>query len=589
MQTLNQLLKKEIINDLVFRAILSGLTSGEILNIDDAAIKYNIKKEDIQQTRSEIFNLAIHSTGIYLDFDLLSKISEADIRKYKLLPLLNEKENKNVKIFAILDPELENVLKYINDISIKYDWQYELYLINKEQYEEGLEKVINSDNNQNKITTKTEDSLILSDVSSSLNNLDKKEAEYISDDTIDLENYKDRYNEVPIEKLVNSILDKAISSNASDIHIENIGAESRVRLRIDGTLQNLIVVPEYIHSSLIARIKILSDMKLDEKRKPQDGRFSIRVKNNDALHKIDFRVSTMPSYYAEKVVMRILDSYRGVKKLEDVGFSEKHLGQIRKALERPYGMIIVSGPTGSGKTTTLYSMLNELDKEKRNVVSLEDPIEYNIPSMNQSQIFPEIGYDFATGLRSILRQDPDIIMVGEIRDKETAELAIQAALTGHLVFTTIHTNNSIGVITRLIDIGIEPYLIAPTIVLSIAQRLTPKIHPSSASPVEMTPAIKNLIDHEFADLPDEYKKDLNLNQPLQEALPNEMSLTGTKGRMPVLEILEFDNEVQQAVLTNKSEEEVLKIARSKGMLTMKQDAILKSMRGDVPFVEINGL
>jgi type IV pilus assembly protein PilB len=297
----------------------------------------------------------------------------------------------------------------------------------------------------------------------------------------------------------------------------------------------------------------------------------------------------MPGYYGEKIVIRILDSYRGIRKLETMGFSDVHLGQIRKALQKPYGMILISGPTGSGKTTTLYSMINEIDRNKRNVVSLEDPIEYNVPGMNQSQIFPEIGYDFATGLRSILRQDPDVIMVGEIRDAETAQLAIQAALTGHLVFSTIHTNNSIGVITRLMDMGVDPFLIAPTLCLSIAQRLVPQIYPKCESPVNMSEGVKALIENEFKTLPEIYKNNLNLNRPVYEALPNETAPSGTKGRVPVLEILDIDDDIQSAIITRKTEEEIWAIAREKGMINMKEDAIIKSMNKIVPFVEIAGL
>jgi type IV pilus assembly protein PilB len=306
-----------------------------------------------------------------------------------------------------------------------------------------------------------------------------------------------------------------------------------------------------MHSAVIARIKILCGLRLDEKRKPQDGRFSVKYQG----HKIDFRTSTFPGYYGEKVVIRVLDSYRGVKKLEDIGLSERHLKQIRAAIERPFGMVLISGPTGSGKTTTLYSMLNELDRDKRNVVSLEDPVEYNIPSMNQSQIFPEIGYTFATGLRSILRQDPDVIMVGEIRDAETAELAIQAALTGHLVFSTIHTNNSIGVITRLIDMGVDPFLIAPTINLAIAQRLVHRIVPGAEKEIEDV-GIKEIITKSFEDLPMEYKKDLPLDKNPHNAQSISSNPSGLKGRMPVFEILEIDKEIENLIMHKASEEDI---------------------------------
>jgi type II secretory ATPase GspE/PulE/Tfp pilus assembly ATPase PilB-like protein len=234
-------------------------------------------------------------------------------------------------------------------------------------------------------------------------------------------------------------------------------------------------------------------------------------------------------------------------------------------------------------------MLNEIDREHRNVVSLEDPIEYNVASMNQSQVFPEIGYTFASGLRSILRQDPDVIMVGEIRDAETAQLAIQAALTGHLVFSTIHTNTAIGVVTRLLDMGVEPYLIAPTLIATIGQRLSRQIAEGCASPMEMDVGMTEMVQKQFADLPDEFKSKLALDKPLHEAKPNANSATGLKGRVPVFEVLTFTPEIQEAVLHSKGEEEIWKLARATGMVTMKEDAILKSIAGLIPFTEINEL
>ena len=361
--------------------------------------------------------------------------------------------------------------------------------------------------------------------------------------------------------------------------------ELRIRTRIDGALSLALTLPIHVGTPLVARFKILANMKLDEKRKPQDGRFAIKLDS----HKVDFRVSVLPGYYGEKIVIRILDSYRGVKPLHEIGFSEGHLIEIRKALEKPYGLILISGPTGSGKTTTLYSMLSELDRKTRNVISLEDPIEYNLSDVTQSQIFPEIGYTFASGLRSILRQDPDVIMVGEIRDGETAQLAIQAALTGHLVFSTIHTNNSIGVITRLRDMGVDPYLIAPTLCIAIAQRLTHRISPSSANPLPNDPAHLKIVENEFLAMPIETKKLYDLTRPLNEAIPSAASPTGVKGRIPVVETVTITEKLQQAILESKTEEEMWAIAQADGVVTMRQDAILKCMDGLVPFVEINTL
>jgi len=236
-------------------------------------------------------------------------------------------------------------------------------------------------------------------------------------------------------------------------------------------------------------------MRLDEKRKPQDGRFSAKIEGR----KIDFRVSTFPTYYGEKIVMRILDQSQGLRTLDDLSFSAANLTLIRRVLQRPYGLVLITGPTGSGKSTTLYAMLKEVDRERKNVLSLEDPVEYSMEGVSQSQIHPEIDYTFATGLRTTLRQDPDVIMVGEIRDKETAQLTIQAALTGHLVFSTLHTNNVIGAIPRLIDMGVDPYLIAPTLALVMAQRLVRTLCPNGGKPMAVKDSIKLMIDKEFED------------------------------------------------------------------------------------------
>lgn len=279
--------------------------------------------------------------------------------------------------------------------------------------------------------------------------------------------------EAPISKIVAVILRQALEGDASDIHIEPTKEKLRVRFRFLGTLHSSIILPLKIHPAVIARIKILSNLKIDETRVPQDGRFSTKINGKN----IDFRVSTFPTALGEKVALRVLDPSIGFKKFEDLGLRGRNLQAVKEAVIKPYGLILATGPTGSGKTTTLYSILQLLNKEGTNIVTLEDPIEYFLEGVNQSQIKPEIGYDFGTGLRQILRQDPNIIMVGEIRDEETASLVTNAALTGHIVLSTLHTNNSLGVIPRLIDLGVKPYLIPSTLSVAIAQRLVRTLCP----------------------------------------------------------------------------------------------------------------
>ncbi|MDE2188554.1 MAG: type II/IV secretion system protein, partial [Patescibacteria group bacterium] len=315
------------------------------------------------------------------------------------------------------------------------------------------------------------------------------------------------------------------------------------------------------------------------------GRFSARIDGR----KVDFRVSTFPAYYGEKVEMRILDQERGVKKLDEIGMAAKNLALVKEAIDRPYGLILITGPTGSGKSTTLYSMLNEVDKESYNVLSLEDPVEYNMDGVSQSQVRPEIGYDFASGLRTTLRQDPDIIMVGEIRDKETAQLAVQAALTGHLVFSTLHTNNAAGVVPRLIDMGVDPYLIAPTLILAMAQRLVGLVCPGGGKETPIDGSIKMMIDHQFADLPPEFKKDIPFSDTVYTIAPTPDCPKGTRGRMAVFEMFKMDKDIENAILKEPTELYISSLLRKKGMLTMKEDALVKAFQKIIPFEEVNKL
>lgn len=387
--------------------------------------------------------------------------------------------------------------------------------------------------------------------------------------------------DAPATKTVAVILKNAIEGGASDIHIENTGEEVKVRYRVDGILHTSLRTDKSLHQGLVARIKVLAKMKLDERRKPQDNRFAALVDGR----KVDFRVSTLPTFYGEKVVIRILDPEHGVKTLEDLGMTEEHRTMVREALNRPYGLILLTGPTGSGKSTTLYAMLQEVDRERLNVVSLEQPIEYHIPGVSQSQVRPEIGYTFAVGLRSILRQDPDCIMVGEIRDKETAELAIQAALTGHLVFATLHTNNAVGVVPRLVDMGIDPYLIAPTLILAAAQRLIRKSDPAYTHPVPIDEAHREMITDTIKDLSPEKRAVYEAGTTITEITGRPVG-EGTRGRLAAFEMFAVDRDLNRLILKDPTEPAIYDYVRAHGMITMREDAILKSMKGEVPWSEV---
>jgi len=513
--------------------------------------------------------------------EILSIIPEESAIHYKFVPLGIK---RGVLGIGIIDPDNIEARDALNFISAKARYPFKLFLIS----EEDFDKVISMYKGLSEEVTKALSQL--DEVSSGGPNvsfaLDEEDAA-LKNKGEEGEKVKEaKIVEVaPITKIVATILRYATEGNASDVHIERMRESVRVRFRVDGVLNTSLVLPAKIHQAVVARIKLLSNMKLDEKRKPQDGRFSAKIEGR----KIDFRVSTFPTYFGEKVVMRILDQEKGVKPLDELGMSDDSVAMIRRAMNKPYGMILISGPTGSGKSTTLYSILNEFDREKDNVLSLEDPIEYNIEGVSQSQVRADIGYTFASGLRTTLRQDPDIIMVGEIRDAETAGLAVQAALTGHLVLATIHTNNAVGVIPRLIDMKVDPYLIAPTVILAMAQRLVGMLCPGAGTKVPVEGSLKLMIEKQFADLPAEFRDKLPLGKEFYRVSPGPDCPSGTRGRIAVTEVFEMDKELENAILKGLPEVELEKILRAKGMLKMREDAILKAFKKLVPFEEIGGL
>ena len=517
-----------------------------------------------------------------IPFDVLKYIPEESARHYQFVPLA---VTDNVLEVGVTNLNNIDAFDALNFISSKTGLPFKVFLISQNDFKRVLEmyKGLTGQVNEALSDLESEISGEVVKASKDIEAGDSATSHKASDDESSAN--KALKEDAPVTKIVATILRYAVEGNASDVHIENVGEKVRVRFRVDGILNTSLVLPSKVHQAIVARIKILSSMRLDEKRKPQDGRFTANVMER----KIDFRVSTFPTYNGEKVVMRILDSEKGVKELDEMGLSGRNLELVQEAIKRPYGMILISGPTGSGKTTTLYSMINLLDRERKNVLSLEDPVEYNIPGMNQSQIRPEIGYTFATGLRTTLRQDPDIIMVGEIRDKETAQLAVQAALTGHLVLSTIHTNNAVGVIPRLVDMGVDPYLIAPTLICAIAQRLVRRLCNGAEKPIPIEGSIKLMIEREFEDLPKQFKPDFSKEKNLYEAQPTPECPNGTRGRVAVYEVMQMDKEIERIILTNPVESDIYTAARKKGMLSMKEDAIIKSLHKIIPFEEVNTL
>jgi len=402
----------------------------------------------------------------------------------------------------------------------------------------------------------------------------------------------------PISKALSAIMEYAAKNRASDIHIEPLEKELTIRTRIDGVLREIMRLPKSTEPALVSRIKILSNLKIDEHRIPQDGQFTIKVEDME----IDLRIAISPTVWGEQVVIRLLDKTGTSLRLEDMGYTGRALRTIRKGLKQPHGMILTSGPTGSGKSTSMYAMISEIKDESINIVTLEDPVEYKIEGVNQIQVNPEVGLTFATGLRSILRQDPDVIMVGEIRDKETANLAVQAALTGHLVFSTLHTNSAAGILPRLLDMGLEPFLIASTVHTVIGQRLVRRVVPggeayksSAVETAAINTAVGSLLPKTKEDMPkvaaDLGYKNLPLAGQNAYTLPKGKvtpdNPTGYSGRLGLYEVFEVSEKIQDLIIKHSTSSIIQKAAQDEGMVIMRQDGYLKTLAGLTTLLEVD--
>lgn len=404
------------------------------------------------------------------------------------------------------------------------------------------------------------------------------------------ENIEEVIRSAPVAKIISVIMRHAVEGGASDIHIEPYGNSSRVRYRIDGELHTTLTLPLYIHDSLVSRVKVLASMKLDETRKPQDGRIHISTTDKD----VDFRVSVLPLSNHEKVVMRLLETTGSAPTLDQLGFAGRNLRVIQTAITRPHGLFLITGPTGSGKSTTLFSLMAMLNHDAVNISTLEDPIEYRVRGINQSQIHPEVGFTFANGLRSLLRQDPDIILVGEIRDNETADLAVNAALTGHLVMSTLHTNDALGAIPRLMDMKVEPFLIASTVNIMIGQRLVRKLYKEKEKYFLSDAEIKEL------------SKDVNLDRvldflkaekivspkatwkevPFYKPIPTQECPDGYSDRIGIHEVLEMTPTIKNLLMQNATADQIEEQAKKEGMMTMTEDGLFKAVQGFTTIEEV---
>lgn len=495
--------------------------------------------------------------------DLLYFIPQESAELYSIVPLV---KRDNLLIVGAVDPSNLDARDALNFITMSQGMEYKIQQITKEQFDGILQQYGQSD----------------MAMSEALGQIEEQHDVVFGVEDGGGVNAKDFIREeAPVIKLVSTILAQAVAKGASDIHIEPLESLALVRYRLDGILQKELDFPSAVHDSLIARIKILSNLRLDERRRPQDGRFFSIIRDN----RVDFRVATLPTSNGEKVTLRVLDRQRGLRTLSDLGLGESAHKKVLEIMRRPFGLILATGPTGAGKTTTLYALLNDTDRDTKNIVSLEDPVEYRLEGINQSNIRPEIGYTFATGLRSILRGDPDQILVGEIRDKETAHLAIQAALTGHLVYSTMHTNTAIGALARLINFGIEPFLLAPTLSMIIGQRMVRRLD-GDGKEVPAGRAMVAQLEKQFKDLPQRFKSQVPDFTSFREAVPTEDSPSGMHGRIGVFEALHIDDEIRSVILENPEEGEIYRAARKKGFVTMAEDAIIKGLRGVIPLSEV---
>ena len=474
-------------------------------------------------------------------------------------------DGKTVKV-AMVDPGNSDALNVLRFIASRENIEIETYLVSEETFADLLNFYIGP--------TEMVREAVKSFKAGELEEGNLKEAD-------DTRKREDILKDAPVTKLVQVIISHAIEGNASDIHIEPMESNYRVRFRVDGILHLSLILPKEIGPVVISRIKILASLKIEEKRKPQDGRFRFQYEGKN----IDLRVSTLPVLTGEKVELRILDKEEGLTSTENLGLLGSAAENILLALKETYGMILLTGPTGSGKSTTLYALLKILNNEERNIITLEDPIEYNLEGLNQSQIKPEIGYTFASGLRTVLRQDPNVIMVGEIRDGETAELAVHAALTGHLMFSTLHTNTAIGAIPRLIDMGIEPFLLSSSLRLVVAQRLVRQICENCKEEKKISEVVIAEIKKEIKDISEDELRKYGLNSGENPRFYHGKGCdacngSGFKGRLAIYEAVYVTDSIRNIIIEKAGSESAIKEESWRlGFLTIRQDGILKVLKG----------
>ncbi len=530
-----------------------------------------LDEEDVAKARAAFLNLPyVDLRNVNISQEVLAIIPEESRTFYRMIPY--ELKGTDLKV-ALEDPSHIQALEALEFLGQKANYQIHIYLGSHSSIGTALK---GSKNLSVVVGAALEDIQKTEAVEQAANFDVRDEIKKTADEAA--------AEDAPIIKIVDVILSNAIEANASDIHIEPSENDVRVRYRIDGILHTSLRLPRNVLSAIVSRIKILSNLKIEEQRLPQDGRFHAEFGSAS----VDLRVSTLPLMHGEKIVMRILDKTTSVPTLDQLGLRGKGLEWVMENIKKTHGVFLITGPTGSGKSTTLYSILSLRNSSDVNIVTLEDPVEYFMEGVNQSQINPDIGLTFASGLRSILRQDPNIVMVGEIRDEETAELAIHAALTGHLVFSTLHTNNAVGAIPRLANMGIEQFLLSASVNLIMAQRLVRKLCENCKKPTTLTDLVKKEIDIAIKTIPKDYldKIDLKNYKAFEAVGCKECGDIGYKGRMGIFEVMPMMNEFQEILFAKKPAHEIYELTVKYGMITMKQDGIVKVLRGETTMDEI---
>ncbi|HQR45395.1 MAG TPA: type IV-A pilus assembly ATPase PilB [Thermoanaerobaculia bacterium] len=561
------LLKAKLISqDQLNEALKLQQSSG--LKLGEALVKLNVVTEDdITETLSAQFGVpSINLTHFEIDPSVLKLVAADVARKYNILPV-----NKTGATLTIAMSDPTNVFA-LDDIKFMTGYNVEPVVASEQSLQLAIDRHYGATR-----------ALELKKVMEEMSAVDTQDTnlEVVEDqeeEAIDLERLAEEGEEAPVIRLVNIILTDAIKRGASDIHVEPYEREYRVRYRIDGILYEVMNPPPKLREAIASRIKILAKLDIAEKRLPQDGRIKIKMKLAGKVKELDYRVSTLPTLFGEKIVCRLLDKDNLMLDMTKLGFERESLSRFEKAILRPWGMVLVTGPTGSGKTNTLYSALSRINTPETNIMTAEDPVEFNLPGINQVQMKDAIGLNFAAALRSFLRQDPNIILVGEIRDFETAEIAVKAALTGHLVLSTLHTNDAPSTINRLMNMGIEPYLVATSVILIAAQRLIRRVCSNCKGPTEVAPQV--LVSLGFS--PEEAKS----VQVMKGKGCERCNSTGYKGRVALIEVLEVSEEIREMILSGASSIEIKRKGIEEGMLSLRRSGLVKIKEGITTIEEV---